>query len=50
VFQNLREAQCSECGAEIEQGSFLSMELERRSAFSVRVSTISSFFHRATLH
>lgn len=29
VFQNLREAQCSECGAEIEQGSFLSMELEQ---------------------
>ena len=27
VFQNLREAQCSECGTEIEQGSFLSMEL-----------------------
>ena len=29
VFQNLHEAQCSECGAEIEQGSFLSMELEQ---------------------
>jgi hypothetical protein len=29
VFQNLREAKCSECGAEIEQGSFLSMELEQ---------------------
>ena len=29
VFQNLREAQCSECGAEIEQSSFLSMELEQ---------------------
>jgi hypothetical protein len=29
VFQNLREAHCSECGAEIEQGSFLSMELEQ---------------------
>jgi len=29
VFQNLREAQCSECGAEIEQGSLLSMELEQ---------------------
>ena len=29
VFQNLREAQCSECGAEIPQGSFLSMELEQ---------------------
>jgi len=27
VFQNLREAECSECGAEIEQGSFLSMEV-----------------------
>jgi hypothetical protein len=29
VFQNLREAQCSECGVEIEQGSLLSMELEQ---------------------
>ena len=29
IFQNLREAQCSECGAEIEQGSLLSMELEQ---------------------
>jgi hypothetical protein len=29
VFQNLRAAQCSECGAEIEQDSFLSMELEQ---------------------
>jgi len=29
VFQNLREAHCSECGAQIEQGSFLSMELEQ---------------------
>ena len=29
VFQNLREAHCSECGAEIEQGSFLFMELEQ---------------------
>jgi hypothetical protein len=29
VFQNLREAQCSECGAEIVQGSFLSMEMEQ---------------------
>src|SRR6202790_5679679 len=29
VFQNLREAQCSECGAEIEQDSLLSMELEQ---------------------
>jgi hypothetical protein len=27
VFQNLREAQCSECGAEIAQDSFLSMEI-----------------------
>ena len=29
VFQNLREADCSECGAEIEQGSFLFMEREQ---------------------
>ena len=29
VFQNLREAQCSECGAEIEQGSFLFMEQDQ---------------------
>jgi hypothetical protein len=29
VFQNLREAQCSECGAVIERDSFLSMELEQ---------------------
>jgi hypothetical protein len=29
VFQNLREAQCSECGAEIEQGSFLFKEAEQ---------------------
>jgi hypothetical protein len=29
VFQNLRESRCSECGAEIESGSFLSMEQEQ---------------------
>jgi hypothetical protein len=29
VFQNLREAHCSECGAEIDQGSFLFMEQEQ---------------------
>jgi hypothetical protein len=29
VFQNLRQAQCSECGGEIAQGSFLSMEMEQ---------------------
>jgi hypothetical protein len=29
VFQNLREAQCSECGAEIERGSFLYMDLQQ---------------------
>jgi len=28
VFEILRDAQCSECGAEIEQGSFLLMEAE----------------------
>src|SRR5260370_6622234 len=28
VFQSLRDAQCSECAAEIDPGSFLSMELE----------------------
>ena len=28
VFMNLRDAQCSECGAEIEQGSMLLMEAE----------------------
>ena len=29
VFQILRDSECSECGTEIEQGSFLSMELEQ---------------------
>ena len=29
VFQNLRESRCSECGAEIESGSFLFMEQEQ---------------------
>lgn len=29
VFQNLRESDCSECGAEIEQNSFLSLEQEQ---------------------
>ena len=29
VFQILRDAQCSECGAELEQGSFLLMEAEQ---------------------
>ena len=29
VFQILRDAQCSECGAEMEQGSFLLMEAEQ---------------------
>lgn len=29
VFMNLRDAQCSECGAEIEQGSMLLLEAEQ---------------------
>jgi hypothetical protein len=29
VFMILRDSQCSECGAEIEQGSFLFMEAEQ---------------------
>jgi len=29
VFQNLRESRCSECGVEIESGSFLLMEQEQ---------------------
>jgi hypothetical protein len=29
VFQNLRESQCSECGAEIAQGSFLTIERDQ---------------------
>ena len=29
VFMNLRDAQCSECGAEIEQGSMLMMEADQ---------------------
>lgn len=29
VFQNLRQTHCSECGAEIEQGSFLFLEQEQ---------------------
>lgn len=48
VFEILRDAQCSECGAEMEQGSLLLMEGSSRSAWRVQVWTILSFLPPAT--
>jgi hypothetical protein len=43
VFQILRDSECSECGAEIEQGSLLSKEGEQALLpvlFALRISSV----------
>ncbi len=48
VFQILRDAECSECGAEIEQGSFSQWKASSHFACLAHTSTTSNFFRRAT--